>query len=142
MNLYRTTVFNFNTSDESELLDGLMFNDQPTINDKCVYKVEMNDDKVLTNYHLNYFYSRELLLDILRPQVRCTADLDRVYDIVVNESHVELNDYFHINALYPHHAYILLETQRLRGCIAQRLGFRAVECGTSVLIVKSTTYKV
>jgi len=136
MRLYHNTNQIISSIDECTLLDGIMLHERPT-NAQCTYSVELDKDDILTSFVLSYFYNQAALLKLLKSWARPEADIDRVYAIVVEEAPLELSDYYHINAAYPHMTYILLETQRLRGKLAQALGFTAVECGTNILLVKS-----
>ena len=103
--------------------------------------IELDKSDVLTHYALNYEISDiELINSVLRSECATGADLERVWEIVIEDAGCECSDddtELFSCVEFDDPAW---EAQRIRGRVAAALGYRAVEMrdehGTTYLIVR------
>lgn len=93
-----------------------------------VSEIDLPDDSVLTHYELNYEIADIATIErVLRRELRDGADIDRAWEIVVESAGcagAEDEDMFGDDESERG-----WEAQRIRGCVARALGYRAVEMG-------------
>jgi hypothetical protein len=88
-----------------------------------VYEIELDESDICTSYYLNYEADYETVAAAIEAEGR---DADEAWDAVIEGASLDDADED-------------WEMQRIRGCVARALGFRAVECsdehGTSWLVL-------
>jgi hypothetical protein len=106
-----------------------------------VTRFEIPSERVLFNYSLNYeTHDIGVIMSVLQSECATDADLDRAWEIVVESrgcvgAEEELEMFRADDA-----AEAGWNAQRIRGCVAKALGYRAIEMedehGTTWLVVE------
>lgn len=128
------------------LFDGLFTSYRKTVAEShgnFIYKLEVNEDKILNNYALNYELDHETVkksfIEVTNIQ-ESHEDFEKAWECVVEGIENE-------NTIFSADTYdSSWEAQRLRGQLAKSLGYDAVEMkdehGTSYLVLNASIEKI
>lgn len=114
------------------IFDGIfaLTDSNPSHGNGIIYKLEVDDEKVLTNYALNY----EIEHDLVKSVFEAVVGEDASWQAVIEDS-AEFVD-----------AESSWEAQRLRGKVAKKLGYDAVEMndehGRSYLVLSAKIKRI